>query len=225
MAACGEIAVAVDSILHIETPPPDVVAAGGCFHGLQLWVNLPRSKKWLDPRYQDLEADLVKIVTTPAADAVLRIIAGDLGGFTGPGATHSSMTMVHASLAPGAQAVVPWPVEFNCLVYVLGGRGTVGAEARPVETGHLTVFGPGDAFTVTAADRQDTHTNAMEVLFIGGEPIREPVAWAGPFVMNSRAEVQQAFEDFQAGKLGVVPRDHPFAPTNDVSTETDSSLD
>ena len=212
-------------ILHIETPPPDVVAAGGWFHGLQLWVNLPKAKKWLDPRYQDLDADLVEVVATPAADAVLRIIAGQVGPFTGPGSTHSPMTMVHATLAPGAQAIVPWPVEFNCLVYVLGGRGAVGAEGRPVETGNLTVFGPGDAFTVTAAERQDTRTGGMEVLFLGGQPIREPVAWYGPFVMNTKAEIQDAFEDFQAGKLGVVPRDHPLAPTDQVATETDSSLD
>jgi redox-sensitive bicupin YhaK (pirin superfamily) len=212
-------------ILHIETPPPDVVAAGGWFHGLQLWVNLPKAKKWLDPRYQDLEPDRVEVVTTPAADTVLRIIAGPLGPFSGPGSTHSPMTMVHATLAPGAQAVVPWPEAFNCLVYVLGGRGTVGGDRRPVETGNLAVLGPGDAFTVAAADRQDTRTGGMEVLFLGGEPIREPVAWVGPFVMNTKAEIQQAFDDFEAGKLGVVPRDHPLAPTDELTTETDSSLD
>jgi redox-sensitive bicupin YhaK (pirin superfamily) len=212
-------------ILHIETPPPDVVAAGGWFHGLQLWVNLPSSKKWVEPRYQDLEADQVKVVTTPDAGAVLRIIAGDLGGFTGPGSTHSPITMVHATLAPGAQAVLPWPKDFNCLVYVLGGRGTVGADRRPVETGNLTVLSDGDGFCVTADDRQDTRTLGLELLFLGGRPIGEPVAWAGPFVMNSEPEVRQAFEDFQAGKLGEVPRNHPLAPTNQVVTETDSSLD
>jgi redox-sensitive bicupin YhaK (pirin superfamily) len=212
-------------ILHIETPPSDVVAAGGWFHGLQLWVNLPKAKKWVEPRYQDLDADRVNVITTPAADAVLRIIAGDLGGFAGPGDTQSPITMVHATLAPGAAAVVPWPAAFNCLAYVLGGRGTVGAERRPVETGHLAVFGPGEAFAVHADERQDTRTGGLEVLFLGGRPIREPVAWYGPFVMNTRAEIEQAFEDFQRGALGVVPRDHPLAPTNDVAAETDSSLD
>lgn len=212
-------------ILHIETPPPDVVAAGGWFHGLQLWVNLPRAEKWIDPRYQDLEAERVTLATTPAADTLVRIIAGRLGDLTGPGATHTPMTMVHATLAPGARAVVPWPASFNCLVYVLGGAGAVGGERRPVTAGNLTVFGPGDAFVVEADARQVTRTGGLEVLLLGGQPIREPVAWFGPFVMSTRAEIQQAFDDFHAGKLGTVPRDHPLAPTNEVAERTDSSLD
>ena len=200
-------------ILHIETPPHDVVAAGGWFHGLQLWVNLPRAKKWVDPRYQDLEGDSVGVVATPAADTLVRIIAGELGGHRGPGSTHTPMTMVHATLTPGAQAVLPWPAAFNCLAYVLGGRGTVGGERVPVTTGNLVVFGPGDTFTIEAGAQQDTRTGGLEVVFLGGEPIREPVAWYGPFVMNTRAEIQQAFDDFQRGELGTVPTGHPLAPT------------
>jgi hypothetical protein len=96
-------------ILHIETPPHDVVAAGGWFHGLQLWVNLPRAKKWIDPQYQDLDGDRVTLLTSPDAGAVLRVIAGDIDGHRGPGSTHTPMTMVHATLAPGARVVVPWP--------------------------------------------------------------------------------------------------------------------
>src|SRR4051794_14750450 len=192
-------------ILHIETPPPDVVAAGGWFHGLQLWVNLPRAQKWVEPQYQDLDAGLVTVVTTAHADSVLRLIAGNLGEFTGPGATHTPMTMVHASLAPGAEALLPWPRRFNCLVYILGGHGVVGAERRPVESGNLIVFG-GDVFTVQADERQDTRTGGMEVLVLGGQPIGEPIAWYGPFVMNTKAEIARAFDDFEAGKLGVVPR-------------------
>ncbi len=100
-------------ILHIETPPEEVVAAGGWFHGIQLWVNLPSTEKWVEPRYQDLEPDLVTLPTTPATDTLLRVIAGPLSG---PGATHSPITMVHASVAAGAEAVIPWPASFNCLV-------------------------------------------------------------------------------------------------------------
>ena len=212
-------------ILHIETPPQDVVAAGGWFHGLQLWVNLPSAKKWIDPRYQDLDADQVTLVSTPGGDTLLRIIAGPLGDFTGPGSTHSPITMVHATFAPGAHAVVPWPETFNCLVYILAGGATVGAEGRPVTTGDLTVFGSGDVFTVEADPQQSTRTGSLEVLFLGGQPIGEPVAWHGSFVMNTDAEIRQAYEDFHAGKLGTVPSNHPLAPTDRVAEGTDSALD
>ena len=212
-------------ILHIETPPQDVVDAGGWFHGLQLWVNLPSAKKWTDPRYQDLEPDQVVLVTTAGADTLLRIIAGPLGEFTGPGSTHSPITMVHATFDPGARADIPWPASFNCLVYILGGDATVGVEARPVATGDLTVFGSGDAFTIEAGAQQDTRTGGLEVLFLGGQPIGEPVAWHGSFVMNTEAELRQAYEDFHAGKLGVVPPNHPLAPSDEVVEGTDSALD
>jgi len=135
------------------------------------------------------------------------------------------MTMVHASLAPGARAVVPWPASFNALVYVLGGQGTVGAERRPVESGQLTVFGEGDAMTFEASSKQDSRTASLEVVVLGGVPIREPVAWYGPFVMNTRSEIQQAFDDFQAGRLGTVPAVHPLAPTDEVAEQIDSALD
>ncbi len=195
-------------ILHIEAPPEDLVATGGLFHGLQLWVNLPRADKWIDPRYQDLEADRVGLLSSTDGGALLRLIAGDLGGHKGPGATHSPITMMHASLKPGARLVVPWPKEFNALVYVLSGEGTVGAGRRPLGLGQLAVFGKGDTITVDASPKQDSRTAAMELIFLGGQPIGEPVAWYGPFVMNTKAELQQAFDDYHAGRLGTVPADH-----------------
>jgi hypothetical protein len=211
-------------ILHIETPPEEIVAAGGRFHGLQLWVNLPGAQKWVDPRYQDLAGEQVQLLATSDAGALLRLIAGDLGGTWGPGSTYTPMTMVHASVDPGAQLVLPWPVEHNCLVYVLNGRGTVGVEQRPVQTGQLTVFGAGDALTVAAHPGSQSGSGTMELLLLGGRPIREPVAWAGPFVMNTEAEVRQAFEDFNAGRLGRIPAVHG-APTDLLVAETDSPLD
>jgi len=129
-------------------------------------------------------------------------------GHAGPGSTHSPMAMVHATLAPGAQVAVPWRPEFNALVYILGGAGSVGPEARPVRTGQLAVFGPGDSVTIAAASMQDAPTPNLDVLILGGRPIREPVYAYGPFVMNTRDEVAQAFEDYQAGRLGTVPADH-----------------
>ncbi|MCA1721054.1 MAG: pirin family protein, partial [Actinobacteria bacterium] len=192
--------------------------------GLQLWVNLPGAQKWVDPRYQDLSGEQVKLLASTDAGALLRLIAGDLGGTAGPGSTYTPMTMVHASVDPGAQLVLPWPTEHNCLVYVLNGRGTVGVEQRPVQTGQLTVFGPGDALTVAASTGSQSGSGTMELLLLGGRPIREPVAWAGPFVMNTEAEVRQAFEDFNAGRLGRIPAVHN-APTELLVAETTSPLD
>ncbi len=111
---------------------------------------------------------------------------------------------MHATLSPGAELVLPWPRDFNALAYVLAGRGGVGPEGRPVSTGQLAVFGPGDSVTLSAASRQD-EAGDLEVLLLGGRPIREPVAWQGPFVMNTPAEIVQAFEDFEAGRMGTVP--------------------
>ncbi|MEX0847063.1 MAG: pirin family protein [Ilumatobacteraceae bacterium] len=201
-------------ILHIETPAQDAVAAGGgWFHGVQLWVNLPRARKWTPPRYQDLAGDRVTLLTTPDAGALVRLIAGSLDGHPGPGTTYSPVTMLHLSLEPGAQVVMPWPTDHNALVYILGGDAFIGGERLATTTGQLVVLGDGDAFTVTAAPRQHTRTGTLEVLVLGGQPIGEPVAWYGPFVMNTRAELQQAYDDFDAGRLGTIPVGHPLAPT------------
>jgi redox-sensitive bicupin YhaK (pirin superfamily) len=195
-------------MLHIETPPEWLVASGGLFHGVQLWVNLPREQKWAQPRYQDLRSSELGLVSTADAGALVRIIAGDVGGRRGPGSTHTPMAMVHASLAPGARLDLPWQVEFNALVYVLAGSGTVGVDQRPVQAGQLAVLGAGDFVTVGAGATQDSRTPTMEVLVLGGRPIRQPVAWGGPFVMNTKEEVQQAFEDFRKGAMGRVPAVH-----------------
>jgi len=195
-------------ILHIEKPPEALVMSGGLFHGIQLWVNLPSAKKMVDPRYQDLLPDDVGLATTPDGGALLRVIAGDLGPVKGPGSTLTPISLVHASISPGAEVRIPWNKNYNALAYVLAGDGTVGEERRPVTTGQLTVFGAGDTLVMTAADVQDSRTAEFEVLILGGEPIREPVAKYGPFVMNTRAELVQAFEDFEAGRLGTIPARH-----------------
>jgi quercetin 2,3-dioxygenase len=198
-------------ILHIETPPAELVESGGTFHGIQLWVNLPKKDKFAAPRYQAIEGGEVTLLASEDGGALVRIIAGAVesseGIGTGPGSTHTPITLAHATIEPGARLNLPWDRDFNALVYVLSGRGTVGPVAHPVHQGQLAVLGPGDRISVRAADGQDANRPAMEVLILGGRPIREPVFHYGPFVMNSKAELVQAMEDFHAGKFGAIPPD------------------
>ncbi len=187
-------------ILHIEAPPEELVVTGGLFHGVQLWVNLPARLKMTPPRYQDIRAGQVALLSSADGGALLRVIAGSFGGHDGPGITHTPIALVHATVSAGARVRLPWRADFNALAYVLAGSGTVGLENRPVRMGQLAAFGNGDAITFAAGRNHD-----MDVLLLGGEPIREPVAAYGPFVMNTREELVQAFEDYQAGRLGTIP--------------------
>ena len=195
-------------ILHIEVPPEHLVASGGLFHGFQLWVNLPKAEKFAPPRYQDIRAGRVALLSSPDGGALLRVIAGEVDGHAGPGSTYTPITLVHATVSPGASLTLPWRPDFNALLYVMNGHGTVGVERRPVHTGQLTVFGPGDMLTVSARTEQESRSPNLDVLILGGRPIREPVAAYGPFVMNTRAELVQAFDDYQAGRLGSIPAAH-----------------
>jgi hypothetical protein len=187
-------------ILHIEAPPEELVVSGGLFHGIQLWVNLPARLKMTPPRYQDIRAGQVALLSSTDGGALLRVIAGSFGEHDGPGITHTPISLLHATVSAGAQVRLPWRADFNALAYVLAGSGTVGAEKRPIQMGQLAVFGAGDAITFAAGPK-----GTMDLLLLGGEPIREPVAAYGPFVMNTRAELMQAFEDYQAGRLGSIP--------------------
>jgi len=194
-------------ILHIEKPPEWLVVSGGLFHGLQLWVNLPSRDKMVAPRYQDIRGASVSLLSSPDGGALVRLIAGDLGEQRGPGATYTPISILHATVQPGAELDLPWRSDFNALVYVLSGSGYVGAERRPVGMGQLAVLDAGDAIRVGADRAQDSRTPALDVYVMGGLPIREPVAHYGPFVMNTRDQLVQAFEDYQAGRLGSIPAD------------------
>jgi redox-sensitive bicupin YhaK (pirin superfamily) len=192
-------------VLHIEAPPEEVVVRGGLFHGFQLWVNLPARLKWSPPRYQDIRGRAVTLLSSPDGGALLRVIAGEVAGHQGPGITYTPISLLHATLAPGAQLQLPWRADFNALVYVLAGSGSVGPSRHPVRMGQLAVYGPGDVVTIAAGTSQESRNPQLDVLILGGQPIREPVAAYGPFVMNTRQELIQAFEDYQAGRLGTIP--------------------
>jgi quercetin 2,3-dioxygenase len=195
-------------ILHDELPTPELVTKGGLFHGVQLWVNLPRELKWTPPRYQDITATRLTLLTSDDGGALVRLIAGDLAGHAGPGATWTPITYAHASISPGARVQLPWRPDFNALVYVLAGSGSAGPDGVAIREGQLAVFGPGDAVTVTAAAAQDSRSPNLEALVLGGRPIGEPIVFHGPFVMNTREEIYQAIQDYHAGRMGTIPASH-----------------
>ena len=139
--------------------------------------------------------------------SLLRVIAGEIDGHVGPGSTHTPITLLHASVAAGAQLSLPWQPTYNALAYVYAGSGTVGPKGEPIHAGQLAVFGAGDRITITADAKQDSRTSSLEVILLGGEPIGEPMVQYGPFVMNTREELSRRWPDYQSGRLGVIPPD------------------
>jgi redox-sensitive bicupin YhaK (pirin superfamily) len=196
-----------DGILHIETPPEDLVLSGGIFHGVQLWINLPKAKKRIEPAYQDLQGLDSALVTSGDGGALVRVLAGSIDGHSGPGISHTPITITHISLAPGARVEIPWRTDFNALAYVLNGAGNIGPANQPIQTGQMAVLVDGDHIRIHADQIQDARHDALDIFLIGGIPLREQVFQYGPFVMSTREEVMQAMEDYQKGRFGHIPVD------------------
>jgi quercetin 2,3-dioxygenase len=194
-----------DGILHIETPPEDLVMSGGIFHGVQLWINLPQEKKRIAPAYQDLQGQDSAMVSSADGGALVRVLAGDVAGFRGPGISHTPIAITHVTVAPGAQIDIPWRKDFNALAYVLAGSGSVGPNGQPIRTGQMAVLTEGDLIRLRADVNQDARHPSFDVFLLGGIPLREQVFQYGPFVMSTREEVMQAMEDYQKGRFGHIP--------------------
>ncbi|MCH8186799.1 MAG: pirin family protein [Chloroflexi bacterium] len=192
-------------IVHSEMPTEEIVTKGGLFHGVQLWVNLPRAQKWTPAQYQDLDADKAVLLASEDGGAVVRLIAGDLSNHRGPGSTRTPIMYAHASVSPGERLRVPWRPDFNALVYVLAGQGAVGPDQQSIGEGQLAILGQGDLVSIYSNPKQESKAPALEILLLGGRPIGEQIAWHGPFVMNTREEIIQAIQDYHAGRMGRIP--------------------
>ena len=192
-------------ILHDELPTDEIVTRGGLFHAVQLWVNLPKGLKFTPARYQSIEPQSLKLLTSDDGGALIRLIAGNLGEYEGPGVTWTPITYLHATIHAGGRVQLPWRPDFNALVYVMAGEGTVGPERRPLREGQMAVLGKGEVVTVEANAVQASKTPDLEVLVLGGTPLREPVVFHGPFVMNTRDEIYDAIRDYHAGRMGTIP--------------------
>jgi len=198
-------------ILHDELPTERAYRLGGPAHAVQLWVNLPASLKLSPARHQAIIRDDLVLLTSDDGGALLRLIAGNVAGHRGPGSTHTPITYVHATITAGAQLSLPWSPDFTALAYVLTGQGLAGPKLDPIADHQLVQFGPGDNLVLQAAERMTGDLNALDVLLLGGLPIREPIAHHGPFVMNTREEIDQAMTDYRAGRLGIIPADQMAA--------------
>jgi len=195
-------------IFHIEAPTEEAVQKGGLFHGVQIWANLPSALKWVKPRYQDIHGSNLRLLASHDGSSIIRLIAGTIDGYPGPSVTYTPITVIHSSVSPGSSLVLRWDSTFNAIGYVLSGNGYAGQECVSVRTGQAVQFGSGDFIEISASDVQDSRSDHLELLMLGGRPIREPVAWHGPFVMNTREELVQAFDDYKRGRLGVIPAEH-----------------
>jgi quercetin 2,3-dioxygenase len=186
-------------VVHSEEPAERIRRDGGRLHGLQLWVNLPRADKMAPPRYQEIKADEIP-VTEPAPGARVRVVAGDVLGVRGPVDTHSPIVYLHVTLEPGASLDVPIPDGQRAMAYVISGTGTFGAGGDAVDEAHLALFDGAEGAVPVAAPPDAT--GPLEALVLAGAPLHEPMARYGPFVMNTRDELVQAFDDYQSGAMG-----------------------
>jgi quercetin 2,3-dioxygenase len=184
-------------VVHSEMPGARIQREGGRSHGLQLWVNLPRAAKMAPPRYQDLRS--ADIPTVERAGVTAKVIAGEALGVVGPANTHVPILYVHAHVDAGATLDIDVPPDSNAFAYVLAGAGEFGPDARPAVRAQLVRFGPsGSAARVRGGE------DGLEVVVLAGQPLREPVVRYGPFVMNTKAEIVEAFDDYQSGRMGAI---------------------
>ena len=197
--AAGDVQwmTAGSGVIHSEMPSRDFAKSGGRLHAFQLWVNLPARDKMMAPRYQEFKASQIPVARSADGLAEVRVIAGESLGVRAVIETRTPIVYVHLRLEPGGRHDQPVPEGFTALAYVLAGSGRSGT--TPLTRGQLAIFDvEGAQVTLEAGDRP------LEALVIAGAPLREPVARYGPFVMNTRAEIVQAMEDYRSGRMGSI---------------------
>lgn len=185
---------AASGILHKEYHEESYARRGGPFQMAQLWVNLPRAHKMSEPRYQAIVADQIAVVTLPGDAGSVRVIAGEYEGARGPAETFTEIDVFDICLNEGGTVLLSFPERHNLGLLVM--KGDVTINGTRVQSDRFVVFkNEGERVRITA-------DSEAQLLVLGGEPIDEPVVQHGPFVMNTREEIAQAFADFRSGKFG-----------------------
>jgi len=186
-------------LVHSEMPARDLLRTGGRLEGFQLWVNLPRRDKMTPPRYQELKSSEIPQAASATGDVRVRVIAGEALGTRGAIETRTPIFYLHLTLEPGATHVQAVPQAFNAFAFIIRGKAQFPGLAEQGE-GSVVVFAKdGDEVSIS-----NPSAEPAELLLIAGEPIGEPVERYGPFVMNTRDEIMQAFRDFREGKMGTI---------------------
>jgi quercetin 2,3-dioxygenase len=186
-------------VIHSEMPTPAFHRDGGTQQGFQIWVNLPAVDKMMTPRYQTLRASEIPQATSKDGLAQVRVIAGEALGASARIDTRVPIQLLHYTLQPGAHIEQSVPSDQNGLIYVFKGVALIGD--REVREGQAALLESGDYVELS----NSANAQSAELLVLAGKPLNEPVARYGPFVMNTREEIEQAFRDYQSGRFGVIP--------------------
>jgi len=189
-------------VIHSEMPTEQFARNGGRMHGFQLWVNLPKSDKMTRPRYQEIPNSRIPKASSADGLVMVSVIAGEAMGEKAVIETRTPIIYLHYTIEPGGVATQQAPSAYNAFAYVVEGEGLFGAEREQAGDGQMVLFAQdGDEVTI---ENPAAATAALEVLLIAGVPLNEPVARYGPFVMNTQAEIRQAFEDYRLGRMGAI---------------------
>lgn len=186
-------------VIHSEMPTEQLLKNGGRMEGFQLWVNLPAKDKMIAPRYQDTPPEKIPVVESADKKVKVRVIAGESLGKKATIETRTPIMYLDITLSPGGAFSQPVPQNYDGFVYIWRGSGKIGSGNTEVGTYQMALLGEGSNINMTA------NNDGCRLLLIAGEPIKEPVVWHGPFVMNTREQIDQAIADYQAGKLGEIP--------------------
>jgi len=189
-------------VVHAEMPSAEFMRTGGRMHGFQLWVNLPQRDKMIKPRYQEIPGSQIPKATSADGLVSVSVIAGEAMGQKAVIETRTPIIYLHYRIRPGGVVIQEVPHNYNAFAYVVDGAGLFGVKGERGADGQMIMFAPdGDAVRIeNSADASAT----LEVLIIAGVPLNEPIARYGPFVMNTEAEIHQAFEDYRWGRMGAI---------------------
>jgi len=189
-------------VIHSEMPEDEFTRRGGRMLGFQLWVNLPRRDKMMQPHYQEIPSSKIPMAKTRDGKVTAKVIAGEALGINAVIHTRTPIMYIHFTLQPKSEIEQKVPTQYNAFAYVVNGQGLFGSNKSSATRGHAVIFSNSGGHTVSIKNESDV--SSLDVLLIAGVPLNEPIARYGPFVMNERHEIEQAIEDYRSGRMGEI---------------------